>query len=118
MPFSGSSGEVVIDVAAEALAFIQSNFTQVEVLTAMLNERVDANGALVPCVDVSWVIRGRPGLLFVHPKHMAGWPDVAVQEIHFKKAKVEAIYEGLPEAPWLVGSVSPTPINVLDPAAV
>src|SRR5437660_10845772 len=114
MPFLPSDGGLLLDISEQAFSYIEDQVEGVDVQSAMLNERVDPGNILTPCVDVAWTIVGRPGLLFVHPKYVATWPDIASREILFKKEKVLAIYDGLTEAPWLVGTLP----SVLPPGVI
>jgi hypothetical protein len=95
----------------ESFVYIENRVAGVTVLSAMLNERVDPGNVLTPCMDVGWSIDGLPGIFFCHPKYVAAWPDIATGEIEFKKAKILAIYDGLTEAPWLVGNTPPPNVS-------
>jgi hypothetical protein len=105
LPSLLSDGSNIIEISEAAFAYIEEQVPGVDVQAAMLNERIDPGNVLTPCVDVAWVIVGRPGLFFCHPKYVKGWPEIASKEILFKMLKVNAIYDGLVEAPWLVGTL-------------
>lgn len=93
----------VLSISDDAFAYLEEQHPSVEILGAMLNQRIDPGDKLVPCIDIAWTIRGRNGTLYVHPKQAPEWPSIANDEIDFKRKKINAIYEGLAEAPWLVG---------------
>lgn len=117
MPFTPSDEGSLLAFSEAAFDYIESQVPGVDVQAVMLNERIDPGNVLTPCVDVAWVIIGVPGLFFCHPKAVAEWALIATDEIHFKKEKVLAIYEGLPEAPWLVGDLPTAETEALRPVA-
>ena len=110
MPSDASN---ILAISERAFSYIESQVPGIDVQAAMLNERIDPGNVLTPCVDVAWTIVGRPGLFFCHPKYVSGWPDIATAEILFKMEKVNAIYEGLPEAPWLIGVLPPGALQAI-----
>lgn len=102
MPFpfqpqlAGTSGGLTTAQAAEqALAQYAEEYLDVEIVGYKLNEEYRSGDTLYEVMDVSFRVRGRPGVFTVHPRYRHGWTDTAANEIAAKRDRVNAIYEGL-----------------------
>lgn len=63
-----------------------------EIVSVMLDQRLDANDELVDVMMVGWRIVGLPGIFYVHPGADFRWGEATPAYIARRKREVEAIY--------------------------
>lgn len=63
-----------------------------QIVSVMLDQRIDAAGNLVDVMMIGWTIDGYPGTFYVHPGADFLWGQAAPAYIARRKAEVEAIY--------------------------
>jgi hypothetical protein len=112
----GSNGLTAFNASLESFSLFETEFENVEVVAALLNEEYDDAGLLTDTVDVTFRIIGRPGLFQVHPLYTVDWIAQAFVLIGLKHAEVEGIYQGL-DAPAIIpqpttpgGAPAPAPL--------
>lgn len=64
-----------------------------EIVSVMLDQRLQPTGELVDVMMIGWRIIGLPGTFYVHPGADYLWGEAAPAYIARRKAEVEAIYD-------------------------
>lgn len=63
-----------------------------QIVSVMLDQRVDDAGDLVDVMMIGYTIDGLPGTFYVHPGADFRWGEAAPAYITRRKAEIEAIY--------------------------
>lgn len=64
-----------------------------EIVSVMLDQRLDDTGVLVDVMMVGYRIVGLPGIFYVHPGAHFRWGEAAPAYITRRKAEILAIYD-------------------------
>ena len=88
----------VLEAAIEAATLFLEAAVAVEIVGILLDQGLDPSDSLVPMVTISYRIRGRPGTLSVQVPYSATWYYDAYPRIAIEAGRVNAIYEGAPNA--------------------
>lgn len=63
-----------------------------EIVSVMLDQRIDANGDLVDVMMIGYRIDGLPGIFYVHPGADYRWGEAAPAYIQRRKDEIFNIY--------------------------
>lgn len=91
---SGGSGtSSALEQIAESAVVVGAELVPgTEIVSVMLDQRLDANQNLVDVMMVGWRIIGLPGTFYVHPGADFRWGEATPAYIARRKAEVESIY--------------------------
>ena len=88
----GSSAD--LELLAESAVVIGAELVPgTEIVSIMLDQRLQPSGDLVDVMMIGFRILGLPGTFYVHPGADFRWGEAAPAYIARRKAEVEAIYE-------------------------
>ena len=101
-PVDGGSGFTItpdgaqadLELLAESAVVVGAELVPgTEIVSVMLDQRLDTSGSLVDVMMIGFRIIGLPGTFYVHPGADYLWGLAAPAYIARRKAEVEAIYE-------------------------
>ena len=100
-PVDGGAGVTItsdgtqsdLELLAESAVVIGAELVPgTEIVSIMLDQRLQPDGSLVDVMMIGWRILGLPGTFYVHPGADYRWGEAAPAYIARRKAEVEAIY--------------------------
>jgi hypothetical protein len=92
LPAGDASAANLEQVAESAVQVGAELVPGTEIVSVMLDQRLDANGKLVDVMMIGYRIIGLPGIFYVHPGAHFLWGEAAPAYITRRKAEIEAIY--------------------------
>ena len=93
MPIQGSGGGSNLEQLAEAAVVVGAELVPgTEIVSVLLDQRVDSAGVLVDVMEIGYRIDGLPGTFYVHPGADYRWGEAAPAYITRRKAEIEALY--------------------------
>lgn len=93
MPFLPDTPGSDLEKIAESAVQVGAELVPgTEIVSVMLDQRLDAAGDLVDVMMIGYTIDGLPGTFYVHPGADYRWGEAAPAYITRRKAEIEAIY--------------------------
>lgn len=93
MPLQPQGGQAPLEALAESAVVVGAELVPgTEIVSVMLDQRIDASGDLVDVMMIGYRIVGLPGTFYVHPGADYRWGEAAPAYIARRKAEIESIY--------------------------
>jgi hypothetical protein len=93
MPIQGSGGGSNLEQLAESAVVVGAELVPgTEIVSVLLDQRVDDKGVLVDVMEIGYKINGLPGTFYVHPGADFRWGEAAPADIARRKAEIESLY--------------------------
>jgi len=94
MPVTGGSNTgSTLEQLAESVVQVGAVLVEgTQIVSVMLDQRIDAGGDVVDVMMIGYTIDGLPGTFYVHPGADFRWGEAAPAYISRRKAEIEAIY--------------------------
>lgn len=93
MPLQPQGGGSPLEQLAESAVVVGAELVPgTEIVSVMLDQRLDADDNLVDVMMIGYRIVGLPGTFYVHPGADFRWGQAAPAYIARRKAEIEAIY--------------------------
>lgn len=93
MPIQPVGGQSPLETLAESAVVVGAELVPgTEIVSVMLDQRLDASGNLVDVMQIGYRIVGLPGTFYVHPGADFRWGEAAPAYIERRKAEIEALY--------------------------
>lgn len=94
MPLPADGGSPNLELVAESAVQVGAVLVPgTEVVSVMLDQRLDADGNLVDVMMIGYRIVGLPGTFYVHPGADYRWGEAAPAYISRRKTEIETIYQ-------------------------
>jgi len=94
MPFVPGGPTTNLELLAESAVYPGATLVEgTEIVSVMLDQRLDATGNLVDVMEIGYSINGLPGVFYVHPGADYRWGEAAPAYITRRKAEIENIYQ-------------------------
>lgn len=97
------------EYADSAVAFIESNIPAIDVVSTLLNQRVNPAGDLFDVMDVGFTIPPYKDVFYCHPPAAKNWKRIALHSITLKADKVLSIYAGFQVREDVILLIDPQP---------
>jgi hypothetical protein len=93
MPLAPQGSKSALEVLAESAVTVGAVLVEgTEIVSVILDQRLDDQGNLVDVMMIGFSIDGLPGTFYVHPGADYRWGEAAPAYIARRKGEVEAIY--------------------------
>lgn len=93
MPLPGTESAQNLEAIAESAVQVGAELVPgTEIVSVMLDQRLDDSGNLVDVMNIGWRIVGLPGIFYVHPGAHYLWGQAAPAYIARRKGEIEALY--------------------------
>lgn len=93
MPIQPQGGQSNLELIAESAVQIGAELVPgTEIVSVMLDQRLDTTGTLVDVMMIGYRIVGLPGVFYVHPGADYRWGEAAPAYIARRKEEIESIY--------------------------
>ena len=92
LPAGDASAANLEQIAESAVQVGAELVPGTEVVSVMLDQRVNAAGDVVDVMMVGYRIVGLPGIFYVHPGADFRWGEAAPAYIRRRKAEIESLY--------------------------
>ena len=93
MPFQDSGSGTNLELIAESAEQVGAVLVPgTEIVSIMLDQRIDVKGELVDVMVIGFTIDGLPGTFYVHPGADFRWGEATPAYIARRKAEVVAMY--------------------------
>lgn len=94
MPFLDQGTSTDLEKIAESAVQVGAELVEgTEIVSVLLDQRIDAKGDLVDVMMIGYSIDGLPGTFYVHPGADYRWGEAAPAYITRRKAEIESIYQ-------------------------
>jgi hypothetical protein len=93
VPLPGTDSAQNLEAIAESAVQVGAELVPgTEIVSVMLDQRLDDTGTLVDVMMIGYRIVGLPGVFYVHPGAHFRWGEAAPAYITRRKAEIESIY--------------------------